>query len=291
MLGSIRGDVRFKEPLSFYTSLRIGGPADILIMPQDIDDIRHALQFVHRERLPLTVLGGGSGILVRDRGLRGVVIKLDGCLRRVEFHGEEAVAGAAVGLSSLIREAAAHDLGGLESLAGIPGSVGGALAMKARSESGGIADVVSAVYLVQADGTLDEIKLRDFGPRPATFDVEPGAIVVGCRLRLRPRPRRDVQADVSRRLKLKKRSEPLVLASAAIWQDPGEVSAAELIDKAGLKGKRVNGAEIAVKHTNFIINRGGAGATDILALMDLARERVRATSGVTLQEMIRVVGE
>jgi UDP-N-acetylmuramate dehydrogenase len=291
MLGSIRGDVRFKEPLSFYTSLRIGGPADILIMPQDIDDIRHALQFVHRERLPLTVLGGGSGMLVRDRGLRGVVLKLDGCLRRVEFHGEEAVAGAAVGLSSMIREAAAHDLGGLECLAGIPGSVGGALAMKACTEIGGIADVVSAVYLVQPDGTLDEIKLRDFGPRPATFDVEPGAIVVGCRLRLRPRPRREIQSDVGRRLKLKKRSEPLVLASAAIWQDPGDVTAAELIDKAGLKGKRVNGAEIAVKHTNFIINRGGANSADIIGLMDLTRERVRATSGVTLQEMIRVVGE
>src|SRR5262245_3176603 len=269
MLGSIRGDVRFKEPLSFYTSLRIGGPADILIMPQDIDDIRHALQFVHRERLPLTVLGGGSGMLVRDRGLRGVVLKLDGCLRRVEFHGEEAVAGAAVGLSSLIREAAAHDLGGLECLAGIPGSVGGALAMKACSEAGSIADVVSAVYLVQPDGTLDEIKLCDFGPRPATFDVEPGSIVVGCRLRLRPRPRREIQSDVNRRLKLKKRSEPLVLASAAIWQDPGDVTAAELIDKAGLKGKRVNGAEIAVKHTNFIINRGGATAADIIGLMDL----------------------
>jgi len=291
MLGSIRGDVRFKEPLSFYTSLRLGGPADILIMPQDVDDIRHALQFVHRERLPLTMLGGGSGVLVRDRGIRGVVVKLDGCLRRVEFQGEEAVAGAAVGVSSLIREAAAQDLGGLECLAGIPGTVGGALAMKARSDSGGIADVVSAVYLVQPDGTLDEIKLRDFGPRPATFEVEPGAIVVGCRLRLRRRTRRDIQADVGRRLKLKKRCEPLVLASAAIWQDPVGTSAAELVDKAGLKGKRVNGAEIAVKHGNFIINRGGASAADILGLMDVVRERVRATSGVTLQEMIRVVGE
>lgn len=291
MLGSIRGDVRFKEPISFYTSLRLGGPADILIMPQDVDDIRHALQFVDRERLPLTMLGGGSGVLVRDRGIRGVVIKLDGCLRRVEFQGEEAVAGAAVGVSSLIREAAAQDLGGLECLAGIPGTVGGALAMNAHSESGGIGDVVTAVYIVQPDGTLDEIKLQDVGPRPATFQVEPNAIVVGCRLRLRRRPRRDVQADVGRRLKLKKRSEPLVLASAVIWRDPPGMTAAALIDKAGVRGKRVNGAEIAVKHPNFIINRGGASSADVLALMDLVRERVRTTSGVTLQHMIRVVGE
>jgi UDP-N-acetylmuramate dehydrogenase len=291
MLGSIRGDVRFKEPLSFYTSLRLGGPADILIMPQDLDDIRHALQFVHRERLPLTMIGGGNGVLVRDRGIRGVVVKLDGCLRRVEFQGEEAVAGAAVGLSSLIREAAAQELGGLEFLAGIPGTVGGALAMRARSEGGAIEEVVPAVYLVKPDGTLDEVKLRDFGPRSASFDLEPGAIVVGCRLRLRRRTRRDVQADVSRRLKLKKRSEPLVLASALIWQDPPGTSAAALIDKAGVKGKRVNGAEIAVKHGNFIINRGGAGAADVLALMDLTRERVQAVSGITLREMIRVLGE
>ncbi|MGH7277303.1 MAG: FAD-binding protein, partial [Candidatus Rokuibacteriota bacterium] len=120
MLGEIRGEVRFKEPLSFHTSLRIGGSADIFIVPQDTDDIRHALKFAEREQLPVAVIGGGNNLLVKDRGIRGVVLKLEGCLGRAEFHGEEALAGAGVGLSALIREAAALNLGGIECLIGIP---------------------------------------------------------------------------------------------------------------------------------------------------------------------------
>src|SRR5437867_3138601 len=111
MLGEIRGEVRFKEPLSFHTSLRIGGPADIFILPQDVDDIRHALQYATREQLPLEVVGGGNNLLVGDRGIRGVVIKLEGCLGRAEYQGEEAIAGAGVSLSALIREAASLNLG------------------------------------------------------------------------------------------------------------------------------------------------------------------------------------
>ncbi len=131
MLGEIRGEVRFKEPLSFHTSLRIGGTADIFVVPQDVDDIRHALMFAEREQLPVSVIGGGNNLLVKDRGVRGVVLRLEGCLGRAEFHGEEAIAGAGVCLSALIREAAALNLGGIECLVGIPATIGGALAMNA----------------------------------------------------------------------------------------------------------------------------------------------------------------
>ena len=126
MLGEIRGEVRFKEPLSFHTSLRIGGPADIFVVPQDVEDVRLALGFAERDRLPVEIIGGGNNLLVRDRGIRGVVVKVEGCLGRAEFHGEEAVAGAGVGLSALIREAAAFNLGGIECLVGIPATIGGA---------------------------------------------------------------------------------------------------------------------------------------------------------------------
>ena len=135
MLGEIRGEVRFKEPLSFHTSLRIGGPADIFIVPQDVEDIRLALSFAEREQLSLDVIGGGNNLLVSDRGVRGVVLKLEGCLGRAEFHGEEAVAGAGVGLSALIREAAALNLGGIECLVGVPATVGGAVAMNAGTQA------------------------------------------------------------------------------------------------------------------------------------------------------------
>src|ERR671911_815919 len=158
MLGEIRGEVRFKEPLSFHTSLRIGGSADIFIVPQDVEDIRLALAFADKEQLPVEVVGGGNNLLVRDRGIRGVVLKLEGCLGRAEFHGEEAIAGAGVSLSALIREAAALNPGGIECLVGIPATIGGALAMNAGTAEGSIGDFVSAVYFLYPDGTLGEFK-------------------------------------------------------------------------------------------------------------------------------------
>jgi len=256
MLGEIRGEVRFKEPLSFHTSLRIGGFADIFVVPQDVDDIRHALLFADREQLPVAVVGGGNNLLVKDRGVRGVILKLEGCLGRAEFHGEEAVAGAVVSLSSLIREAAALNLGGIESLVGIPATVGGALAMNAGTADGTIGDFVSAVYFLHPDGSIGEFKPGG-GTSYKQFHAPRGSVLVGCRLQLNRRP----------------------------------LAATRLIEKAGLKGKRINGAEISAKHANFIVNRGGAMAADILALMEITRERVQAQFNITLEPEIRVLGE
>jgi UDP-N-acetylmuramate dehydrogenase len=292
MLGEIRGEVRFKEPLAFHTSLRIGGPADIFVVPQDTEDIRHAVLFAQREQLPVRVIGGGNNLIVRDRGLRGVVLKVEGCLGRVEFHGEEAVVGAGVGLSALIREAAAANLGGLECLVGIPATVGGALAMNARAAEGAIGDFVSAVYFLCPDGALGEFKPGANGHDFRAFEAPAGAVLVGSRLRLQRRPHAEVQREIRQRLKQKKASQPLALASAGcVWKDPPGDLASRLIEKSGLRGKRLSGAEISAKHTNFIVNRGGATAADIVALMELTRERVRNHFGVTLEPEIRIVGE
>src|SRR5882672_8495852 len=204
MLGEIRGEVRFKEPLSFHTSLRIGGPADIFVVPQDVEDIRHALMFADREQLPVAVVGGGNNLVVRDRGVRGVVLKLEGCLGRAEFHGEEALAGAGVSLSALIREAAALNLGGIECLVGIPATIGGALAMNAGTPDGWIGDFVSAIYFLNQDGSLGEFKPGNgaFGYR--AFSVPAGAVLVGARLQLHRRPQAEIQKEMKQRLKPKK---------------------------------------------------------------------------------------
>jgi UDP-N-acetylmuramate dehydrogenase len=292
MLGEIRGEVRFKEPLGFHTSLRIGGPADIFVVPQNIDDIRHALQFAERDQLAVTVIGGGNNLLVGDRGVRGVTLKLEGCLGRAEYRGEEALAGAGVSLSGLIREAAALHLGGIECLIGIPATIGGALAMNAGTADGAIGDFVSAVYFLHPDGTLGEFKP---GPGPLgynAFQAPPGAVLIGCRLRLQRRPMGEIQRELKQRLKQKKTTQPLALASAGfVWKNPSGGSAAKLIEKSGLRGKRVGGAEISAKHANFVVNRGGATAGDILALLDLTRERVRHQFGVALDHEIRIIGE
>jgi UDP-N-acetylmuramate dehydrogenase len=292
MLGEIRGDVRFKEPLSFHTSLRIGGVADIFVIPQDIDDIRHALAFARREQLAVNVIGGGNNLLVNDRGVRGVVLKLEGCLGRAEFYGEEAVAGAGVSLSALIREAAALNLGGIECLVGIPATIGGALAMNAGTPAGVIGDFVSAVYFLYPDGTLGEFKPNDSAFTHRSFEFPPESVLLGCRLQFHRRPLAEIQKDIKQRLKGKKSTQPLALASAGcVWKNPPGETAARLIEKAGLKGKRMNGAEISAKHANFLVNRGGAGAADVQALLELTRERVRAHFGITLEPEIRIMGE
>ena len=292
MLGEIRGEVRFKEPLSFHTSLRIGGPADIFVVPQDVDDIRLALSFAEREQLPVEVIGGGNNLLVSDRGFRGVVLKLEGCLGRTEFHGEEAVAGAGVSLSSLIREAAAINLGGLEALVGVPATVGGAVAMNAGTADGAIADCVSAVYFLHPDGTLGEFKPSAGSFSYRVFQPPPGAVLIGARLQLHRRPHAEIQKEIKQRFRQKKAGQPLALASAGcVWKNPAGEIASRLIEKVGLKGKRLNGAEISAKHANFIVNRGGARGVDIKALMDMARERVKNHFGIMLETEIRMLGD
>jgi UDP-N-acetylmuramate dehydrogenase len=292
MLGEVRGTVRFKEPLSFYTSLRTGGPADIFVVPQDLDDVRHTLSFADRQQLPLVVLGGGNKVLVRDAGIRGVVMKLEGCLARTDFHGEEAMAGAGMPLGALIRLAAAQDLGGIEPLIGIPATVGGALTTNAGTADGWIGDYVSAVYFLHPDGSFGEYKLGTAPMNERRLEIPDGVVVVGCRLRFQRRPAAETQREIKQRLKRKNIAQPLALASAgAVWRDPPGLSAARVIERSGLRGKRVGNAEISTKHPNYIINRGGATAADVLGLMELTRERVRTHFRVTLEEDIRVLGE
>jgi UDP-N-acetylmuramate dehydrogenase len=292
MLGEIRGEVRFKEPLSFHTSLRIGGPADIFVVPQNVDDIRHALLFAERDQLPVTVIGGGNNLLVRDRGVRGVVLKLEGCLGRAEFHGEEAIAGAGVSLSGLIREAAALNLGGIEALIGIPATIGGALAMNAGTPDGWIGDFVSAVYFLHPDGSLGEFKPGAGAFTYRAFQAPEGAVLIGCRLQLHRRPMADIQRELKQRLKQKKATQPLALASAGcVWKNPPGEQASRLIEKVGLKGKRINGAEISSKHANFIVNRGAATAADIVTVLELTRDRVATQCGILLEPEIRIIGE
>lgn len=292
MLGEIRGEVRFKEPLAFHTSLRCGGPADIFIMPQDVDDVRKTLMFADKEKLPIAILGSGHNTLVRDRGFRGVVLKIEGCLARMEFHGEEVTIGCGAGLSTMIREAAALGLGGIECLVGIPATLGGALAMNAGTHDGAVWDFVSAVYFLHADGTIGELKPAPGAFAYRTFALPTGAILLGVRLQLHRKPQKEILAEIRSRLKQKKATQPLALAAVGcVWKNPDYDHAARLLEKAGLRGKRVGGAEISAKHANFILNRGGASAQDILGLLALALERVHSQTGVRLTSELRIMGE
>jgi UDP-N-acetylmuramate dehydrogenase len=292
MLGRIRGEVRFKERLAHHTSLRCGGLADFLVVPQDIDDLREALAFADREGLPLVTLGRGTGLLIRDQGVRGVVVKLDGCLSRMEFHGDEVTVGAGAGVLTVIREGARLGLGGLESLTGVPGTIGGALAGNAGTPDGRIGDFVLAVYFLHADGTIGEFK-----PQPVVFDYAafappPGSIMLGARLMLRRKARASIDAEIAKRLTGVRATYPMALPLAGfVWRDPPGDTASRLVAAARMKGKRLGGAEISAKHPNILVNRGGATAREALDLIQLVAEAVHRKTGVRLEQRLRVVGD
>jgi UDP-N-acetylmuramate dehydrogenase len=291
MLGHIRGPLRFKEPLAFHTSLRCGGPADILIAPLDLDDIRHALAYAAREGLPVAMLGGGNCVLAGGGGFRGIVIKLEGAFARAEFHGDEVTAGAGITLAALVGGAAAHGLGGLECVAGVPGTLGGALATNAGDPAARIGDLVATVYFLGADGAIGE-----FRPAAGTFPYAAWAppapcVFLAARLRLRRRPPEVVREDVRQWVHRRGTCQPRGLASAGfIWSDPAGHSAEALIRAAGLRGKRIGNAEVPVKHGNLIASRGELAAGDVVALMELTAERVYDRTGVRLERRIRILG-
>jgi UDP-N-acetylmuramate dehydrogenase len=164
--------------------------------------------------------------------------------------------------------------------------------MNAGTPDGGIADFISAVYFLYPDGTLGEFKPGAGSFSYNVFTAPPGSVLIGARLQLHRRAYADIQRDIKVRLKQKKSTQPLALASAGcVWKNPPGEVAVRLIEKAGLKSKRVNGAEISSKHANFIVNRGGAMAADVLALMEMTQERVHAHCGVVLEPEIRIIGE
>lgn len=289
MLARIAGAVRFKEPLSFYTSLRIGGPAQFFIVPQDLDDVRYALAFASQEGLPFFVLGSGNNVLFTEDTVQGVVLKLGGILARADFQGDEVAVGAGMSLSGLIREAAARDMGGLECLAGIPASIGGALAVNAGTRDGAILDYCTAVYYIHPDGRFGEY--RPMAHTTAPFCLPDGAIIVGCRLRLVRRPAREIQKALQQRTKARRPFQPFALASVGyIWKNPPGYSAERLVDSVGMRGKRSNGAEVSTKCSNLIVNRTSAGPDDVLALMAMTRARVGEKYGITLEPQIRLIG-
>jgi len=210
----------------------------------------------------------------------------------MEVRGDEIMAGAGVSLASLIREAALLNLGGLECLVGIPATIGGALAMDCGTTEGTISQFVSQAYFLEPSGKLGKFDSNTGISTYQQLRFPEKTIILGCRLQLQRRPSANIQNELKLRLKLKRITQPLALASAGfIWKNPPIQYAGHLVEKVGLKGKRLNGAEISAKHPNFIVNRNGATATDILALMDMMHDRVYAQFGIKLEPEIKIIGE
>lgn len=284
--------IRINECMAAHTSFKVGGPADVLVMPRSVEEIKHVLLTADGLKCPLFVMGRGTNLLVTGKGIRGIVMKIADNFSGAEFRGECVKAKSGTLLSVIVREAMAHSLGGAEFLGGIPGALGGAVCMNAGAYGGEIGCFIEEVYVVSGS---KEKTLRSedmgFGYRKSVLSEKP-YIVTGAKLKLQkclPEVSRQKLLELNER---RREKQPLEFPSAgSTFKRPEGCYAGTLIEQAGLKGLCVGGAQVSRKHAGFIINTGGATPEDILALIKEVGQRVYAHSGVILEPEVKIVGE
>jgi UDP-N-acetylmuramate dehydrogenase len=294
--------VRRDAPLAPWTTFRVGGPADFLVEVQNPDELARAVAVAARAGVQLTILGGGSNVLVSDEGVRGLVVRVRG--GAIGPEGEAcARADAGVTLNSLVRWTIGRGLAGLESWAGTPGTVGGAVFGNAHYRGASIGGVIRSVRLIAGAGAVEDVpsRLMEFAYDRSRLQ-RTGEIVLSALFGLTPSADPATLRETARQsLMDRKRSQPLNMPSAGcVFQNPDPAadrvpdgipaSAGALIDRAGLKGYAIGGARVSPVHANFIVNEGGATAAEIGQLIDRCREEVRSRFGVTLREEIRRIG-
>ncbi len=291
------GTVRINENLSGYTTFKTGGIADILIYPKNIaavDDIR---QVALENKLPFTVIGHGSNLLISDRGIRGMVLRVssDGIIPgeiREEADGR-IFADAMVMKDDFISYAVDQGYGGVEFLAGLPGCMGGGIVMNAGTNLGWFSSILDEVILLDREGEARSLSVSEELMSYRHLDLKDGEIVLGGYYRLpRAESSEVVQLSIHEILTERKTKHPLDYPSAgSVFKNPDGYSSWRLIDEAGLKGKSIGGASVSDKHTNFIVNTGGAFSQDIYDLIQHVQDRVFEHSGQRLETEIRMLGE
>ena len=289
-VAGLRGRVTFDASLRAFTSFKIGGPADVLVVPADVEDVRRVVVQAQAADIPLFVLGG-TNLLIRDGGIRGIVVSLSKLRAISEEAGSIVYAEGGVGMPTLIGYAIRRSLAGMEWAAGIPGTVGGCLVMNAGTRLGEMKDAVKAVRLVTLNGDVRDLPAASirFQYRRARL---PKGIVVGVWLQLHPGVRSEIARIVKDYLHYRKDTQPLAMPSAGcVFKNPPADSAGHLLEAAGLKGMRVGDAEVSTKHGNFIVNRGHATAADVIDLIRKIRRTIKQEVGVRLDLELKIVGE
>jgi len=289
---ALRGEMRRAESMARHTSWRVGGPADRFFVPADVEDLAAFLGTLAPDE-PLLWLGLGSNLLVRDGGFRGTVVCTRRLGERLELVDPHHVrAGAGVANAKLARFAARYGLTGAEFLAGIPGTVGGALAMNAGAWGGETWRIVSAVEVIDRHGRVHRRTPEEFRTGYRTVEGRAGEWFVAAEFGLESSDAQSGRARIRELLNARATSQPVNQPSAgSVFRNPPGDHAARLIETAGLKGLRVGGARVSERHANFIVNEGQATAADIEALIATVRERVAEMHGVGLELEVRIVGE
>jgi len=280
------------EPLAKRTTLGVGGPAEIFIEPSNEADLAQALRYCTANSLPVFVLGRGSNLLIRDGGIRGVVVSLrHEFFSRIEVRGEELHCGAGARLSHVANAARDKGLAGLEFLEGIPGCMGGGLRMNAGAMGTMTFEVVERVRFMGRDGQVEERPAAEMAAVYRSCPVLRENIALGAVLRGQPAELDAVHSRMETFRKHRTSSQPYYRSAGCMFKNPAEKPAGQLVDECGLKGHSVGGASVSELHGNFIINDGHATATDVIALIEQVRERVREKKGINLQTEVQIVGE
>jgi UDP-N-acetylmuramate dehydrogenase len=293
--GLFEGEVRFMEPMRSHTSLRIGGTADIFAMPHDLSSLINIQNHLRKNGIPAFPLGSGTNLLVRDGGIEGAVILLTsfrriGVLNQDTEYVHLAVEAGAM-LQRVVHYARENGYSGIEGLAGIPGTLGGAICGNSGAHGYEMKDALVSVEILNKAGRVKKIDAADISFGYRSSGVLPDDLILDAELKLAIRDTEEVSEKVENFLKMRRESQPVREHTAGcVFKNPPGLSAGKLIDEAGCKGMGIGEIEVSTLHANFFINKGAGTASDFIRLMEDVALRVKETSGVTLEPEIKIVG-
>ena len=293
--GLFEGEVKFSEPMRNHTSLRIGGPADIFAIPQDLSSLKNMHINLRRNKIPFFPLGGGTNILVRDGGIEGAVISLRSFRRTGVLSKDNnyayLFAEAGTLLQRIVNFSKENGYSGVEGLAGIPGTVGGAIFGNAGAFGYEMKDVLISVEVMDIEGRIKRFKAEEINFGYRSTSISQNELILGAEIKLKKDEKEEVSAKIDDFLEKKREKQPLREPSAGcVFKNPAGLSAGKLIDEAGCKGIRIGDVEVSSIHANFFINKGMANASDFIRLMEEVAHRVKERFGAVLEPEIKIVG-
>lgn len=297
---TVKGELSFDVPMKSRTTIRVGGPADCIFAPADAEDLSAFIQMARKFRIPYDVVGAGSNLIVRDGGFRGVLLDLAPHFGELEKLDDRRIkAGAGVPLPTVVVRAKEWAMDGAEKVCGIPGQVGGSVAMNAGTADGEMSELIESIEIVDKNGKIKTLDREDVKFEYRSFGMDKGTVVTGATFKFEQGDAKAIAKKVDGSKQKRKETQPLDIPNAGCAfknvRDPKSgktrLSAGKVIDELGLKGVRVRGAQISDVHANFIVNVGEATAKDVLALLALVRDKVKDAHGVVLESEWRVIGE
>ncbi len=290
--GLIKGRILFDVPMRQLTSIKVGGPADSLLFPKDVEELGKIVRFARRKRIPIMILGKGTNLVVKDKGFRGWMVCLTQGLKKIRQEGDVVEAESGLPLQRLVQFTIQKGLAGLEPFFGIPGTVGGGLAMNAGAWGAELKDVLLSMTFMKENGEVMERSRQRLKFSYRTLALPASWVILKGRFQLRKGKKEEILEKVRSYSEMRKRTQPLDTPSAgSIFKNPKEGPAGKWIEEVGLKGFRMGQAMISDRHANFIVNLGKATAEEVIYLMEMVEKKIYEEKGISLEREVRVVGE